>query len=115
MTQAVQHVGVTRSGKAIQVPIFSDEPKPELPAACGLYTLGDHFDAYAVFEYLISRELSRRTSDARALEFYHSMSTAHYSKLDRDWNQAERLDLGLATIFNVLEYGKRLADRVFKD
>ena len=45
MTQAVQHVGVTRSGKAIQVPIFSDEPKPELPPACGLYTPADHFDA----------------------------------------------------------------------
>jgi hypothetical protein len=45
MTQAVQHVGVTRSGKTVQVPIFSDEPKPELPSACGLYTLADHFDA----------------------------------------------------------------------
>ena len=45
MTQAVQHVGVTRSGRAIQVPIFSDEPKSELPSACGLYTLADHFDA----------------------------------------------------------------------
>jgi len=30
MTQAVQHVGVTRSGKTLQVPIFSDEPKPNL-------------------------------------------------------------------------------------
>jgi len=115
MTQAVQHVGVTRSGKAIQVAIFSDEPKPELPPACGLYTLTDHFDAYAVFEYLLSRELSRRTVDARALELYGSMSTAHNSKLDRDWKQAERLDLGLATIFNVLEHGKSLADRVFQD
>ena len=29
MTQAVQHIGVTRSGRAVQVPIFSDEPQPE--------------------------------------------------------------------------------------
>ena len=115
MTQAVQHVGVTRSGKAIQVPTVSDEPQPELPAGCALYTPADHFDAYAVCEYLISRELSRRTVDARALELYESMSTAHNSKLDRDWKQAERLDLGLATIFNVLEHGKSLADRVFQD
>ena len=115
MTQAVQHVGVTRSGKAIQVPIFSDEPKRELPSECGLYTLADHFDAYAVFEYLLSRELSRRTVDARALELYESMCTAHNSKLDRDGKQAERLDLGLATIFDVLEHGKSLTDRVFKD
>ena len=27
MTQAVQHVGFTRSGKAVQVPILSDEPQ----------------------------------------------------------------------------------------
>ena len=45
MTAAVQHVGVTRSGKAIQVPILSDEPKQELPPACALYTPADHFDA----------------------------------------------------------------------
>ena len=115
MTQAVQHVGVTRSGRAVQVPIFSDEPQPELPPACALYTPADHFDAYAVFEYLISRELSRRTVDARMLDLYERMSNAHNSKVNRDWTQVERLALGLVTIFNVLEHGKSLADRVFKD
>jgi hypothetical protein len=55
MTQAVQHVGVTRSGRAVQVPIFGDEPKPELPPACALYTLADHFDDYAVFENFYSQ------------------------------------------------------------
>ena len=115
MVQAAQHVGVTRSGKAIQVLIFGQEKQPELPAACALYTPADYFDAYAVFEYLISRELSRRTVDARALELYENMSAAHNSKLDRDWKQTERLGLGLATIFNVLEHGKSLADSVFQD
>ena len=115
MTQAVQHVGVTRSGKAIQVPIFSDEPKPELPPACGLYTPADHFDAYAVFEYLLSRELSRRPADARARGMYQNMSSCHDLKLDRDWRKAECLAIGLATIFNVLEHGKGLTDRIFKD
>jgi len=115
MTQAVQHVGVTRSGKAIQVAIFSDEPKPELPPACGLYTLADHFDAYAVFEYLLSRELSRRPADARARGMYQNMSSCHDLKLDRDWRKAECLALGLATIFDVLEHGKGLTDRIFKD
>jgi len=115
MTQAVQHVGFTRSGKAIQVPIFSDEPKPELPSACGLYTPADHFDAYAVFEYLLSRELRRRSADAHARRMYQHMSSSHYSKLDKVWRQVERLALGLATIFDVLEHGKGLTDRIFKD
>jgi len=72
-------------------------------------------DAYAVFEYLISRELSRRTVNTRMLDLYERMSNAHNSKVNRDWQQVERLALGLVTIFNVLEHGKTLADRVFKD
>ena len=115
MTHAVQHVGVTRSGKAVQVPIFSDEPKPDLPAACALFTPADHFDAHAVFEYLISRELSRGVTDTRALLRYDQMSTAHKSKLDADWLHAERLALGLATIFAVLDHGKGLTDSIFQD
>ncbi|MCX6107340.1 MAG: hypothetical protein NTY08_16055 [Proteobacteria bacterium] len=115
MTAAVQHVGVTRSGNAIQVPILSDEPKQELPPACALYTPADHFDAYAVFEYLLSRELRRRPAAARARRMYQHMSTSHYSKLAKVWRHAERLALGLATIFDVLEHGKGLADRIFKD
>ena len=115
MTQAVQHVGVTRSGKAIQAPIFSDEQQQELPAACAVYTLADHFDAYAVFEYLISKELSRRPAYTRALRIYEGMSDAHNFKLDAEWRRAERLALGLPTIFDILQHGKGLADRIFKD
>ncbi|MCX6107204.1 MAG: hypothetical protein NTY08_15365 [Proteobacteria bacterium] len=115
MTQASQHVGFTRSGKAVQVPIFSDEPKPVLPPACALFTPADHFDAHAVFEYLISRELSRGATDTRALLTYDQMSTAHKSKLDAEWLQAERLALSLATIFAILDHGKSLADRIFQD
>ena len=115
MTQVVQHVGVTRSGKAVQVPIFRDEQHPELPEACALYTSADHFDAYALFEYLLSRALSRRLPDAREMKMYQDMSFDHRSKLGADWYQAERLALGLATIFDVLEHGKGLADHVFKD
>lgn len=49
------------------------------------------------------------------LDLYERMSNAHNSKVGRDWQQVERLALGLVTIFNVLEHGKSLADRVFKD
>ena len=115
MTQAVHHVGVTRSGRAVQVPIFSDEPKPELPPACALYTPGDHFDAYTVFEYLLSRELSRHPADTRAIDIYQGMSSAHSAKLDDNWRHAERLALGLTTIFDILEHGKGLTYGIFKD
>jgi hypothetical protein len=49
------------------------------------------------------------------LDLYERMSNAHNSKVNRDWKQVERLVLSLVTIFNVLEHGKNLADRVFKD
>ena len=115
MTQVAQHVGVTRSGKAIQALLFSEEKQPELPAACALYTATDYFDAYAVFEYLVSRELRRRTADTRAMDMYQWLSIHHNSMLDDKWRQAERLALGLATIFDILEHGKRLTDGIFKD
>ena len=115
MTQAVHRVGVTRSGKEVQVPIFSDEPKPELPAGCASYTLGDHFDAYSIFEYLLSRELRRRPADTAVMNTYQSISTGHNSRLDQDWHQTERAALGLATIFDVLQHGKGLADGIFQD
>ena len=115
MTQVAQHVGVTRSGKAVQVPIFRDEQQPELPHGCALYTLADHFDSYSIFEYLLSRELRRRPQVTRAMNMYQNMSSAHDSKLDDNWREAECLALGLATIFGVLEHGKGLTDRVFKD
>ena len=115
MTEATQHIGVTRSGKAVQAPVFSDEQQSELPAACSFYTPADHFDAHTVFEYLISRELSRGAMDTRALVTYDRMSSAHKVKLDAGWQQAQRLALGLATIFDVLDHGKGLADRIFQD
>ncbi len=43
------------------------------------------------------------------------MSSAHSSKLDENWRDAERLVLGLATIFDILDHGKGLADGIFKD
>ena len=115
MTQAAQHVGFTRSGKAVQAPVFSDENQTELPAACTSYTPADHFDAYSIFEYLLSRELIRRTADTRAMNMYQSMSSAHSLKLNDNWREAERLALGLPTIFDVLEHGKALTDGIFKD
>ena len=115
MSEAVQHVGVTRSGKAIQAPLFSSEPQSKLPAGCASYTVADYFDAYSVFEYLLSRELSHRAADTGACDIYDRMSFGHRSKLGVSCYQAERLALGLATIFDVLEHGKGLADHIFKD
>lgn len=57
----------------------------------------------------------RRPGDARSKRMYQHMSSSHYSKLEKVWRQAERLALGLATIFDVLEHGKGLTDRIFKD
>ena len=115
MTQAAQHVGVTRSGKSIQAPIFSDEQQIEIPEACESYTMADHFDAYAVFEYLLSRELRRRPANKRAMKTYENMSFGHDSKLRPNWREAECLALGLPPIFAILEHGKSLTDRIFKD
>jgi hypothetical protein len=115
MVEAVQYIGVTRSGKAIQAPIFGDDREINLPAVCASYTPADYFDAHAVFEYLISRELSLRSGDIRALSTYERMSDEHKSKLDINALDAQRLSLGLPTVFDVLEHGKGLADRIFKD
>jgi len=115
MKEATQHVGLTRSGKAVHLLFATDEQPAELPATCSRYAPADHFDAYAVFEYLLSRELRRSPSDTRMVRIYQGLSARHKAKIDDDWRTAERLALGLATIFQVLEHGKALTDRLFHD
>ena len=115
MVEAVQQVGVARSGKAIQSPMFGDENELNLPAASVSYTPADHFDAHAVFEYLISRELGRGSADARALDTYKYMSDEHKLKIGSKAVEVERLALCLPTVFDILEHGKGLADSVFKE
>jgi len=53
--------------------------------------------------------------DTPSLLAYERMSAGYKSQIDAEWLQAERLVLGLATIFHVLDHGKCLADRVFQD
>jgi len=115
MTKALQHVGVTRTGKAVHLPTVTDEQQPDLPAECALYTPAEHFDSYAVFEYLLSRELSRTQADTGVLRMYEGMSFCHRAELGDDRRRAEQSALGLATIFDVIEHGKGLADCIFKD
>jgi len=49
------------------------------------------------------------------VRIYQGLSARHKAKIDDDWRTAERLALGLATIFQVLEHGKALTDRLFHD
>jgi hypothetical protein len=114
--EAIQHIGVTRSGKAVQLPLIDSKMINHgvtLPPVCALYTRADHFDAYAVFEYLVSREIRRQPRAELTLQMYETMSECHRFELTEDQISAERSALALPTIFQVIEHGKSIADHIF--
>lgn len=77
------------------------------------YGPNDHFDAYALFQYLTSRELMTNGDDSPRIAIYDRLAYFHIKKLSEAMLRLQRANLRLTTIFDVIDFGKRLADAVF--
>ena len=111
MITFTQKLGTTRSSKPILQPLNTDtETLTEITVA---YTLGDHFDAYALFQYLLSRELSTLGRDSPRLRVYNAIGNFHSDRLGAKEIGSQMDTLALATIFDVVEFGKSIADSIF--
>lgn len=106
-----QRVGSTRSAKAILQPVNIDDKT--LAALTSEYRPDDHFDAYALFQYLTSRELVTNGEDSPRIVMYDRLAYFHAKKLGEAKLRLQRSSLGLITIFDIIEFGKRRADAVF--
>ena len=106
-----QKIGVTRSLKAILQPINTDADN--LAEITLDFTLADHFDAYALYQYLMARELATVGRDSPRLELYDEVGFFHSNRLGYEEIQSQMEILALATIFEVIEFGKGRADPIF--
>jgi len=111
MPEFEQNLGYTRSLKPIILPVSVDTQT--LVRVTGDYDTDDYFDAYAMFQYLLSRELALLGRDSPRIQLYDAIAAFHSDQLG-DALLMSRMDkLSLATIFDVLDFGKSRANAVF--
>ena len=113
MSNFNQKIGVTRSLKPILQPVTLDPSM--LTDLTSHYKEEDHFDAYTLFEYLLSRELASNGRGSPRIDIYDSFSRFHKDSLTVDLFNYQKQALGLTTIFDVIEFGKSRADAFFVD
>jgi hypothetical protein len=81
----------------------------------GAYTKSDHFDAYALFQFLIVRELGRHGRSSHEITKYRKLGSFHELELSSDEFRTEMQLLSLATIFDVSKHGRGCSDSIFHD
>jgi len=108
-----QRLGTTRSEKAIFL-YFGDDLDAR-PNLISTYTASDHFDAFALLQYLISRQLRRLGRDAEFIRVFDRLAKFHYSSIKPEDFTAEMSTLSITTIFDIAKYGKSCADAIFQD
>ena len=112
MTIPTQTLGITRSSKPILQPSNTDAKT--LNSINSAYNLGDHFDAFAVYQYFISQELATVGRDSPRLKVYDVIGRFHRDRLGKVEIYAQMTELSLATIFDVIKFGQSRADPFFK-
>ena len=112
MINATQKLGATRSSKPIRQTVNTDFDT--LKDITLDYCLDDHFDAYALFQYLLSPEFAKLGRDSSRLKIYDNIANFHREWLEALENTAQKRKLSLTTIFDVIEFGKSRADPIFK-
>jgi hypothetical protein len=111
MTDYAQKLGTSRSSKPILQPVNIDSET--LKDMTSGYELADHFDAYAVYQYLLARELATLGRDSPRIEVYNKVSKFHVDQIGNKELGVHMHALALTTIFDVIEFGKSLADPIF--
>ena len=101
------HYGETRSGKSIGT--LANDDFEVLHNMTKGFTTSDYFDAFALFEYMLQRELSRQNMQAMMTKF-SKYAVFHRSQLTLQSFDEEKSKLGLSTIFHITKHGKNLVD-----
>ena len=113
MSSALQKLGLTRSNKAIYQPIeFDHESFTELTRD---YSKPDRFDAYALCQFLIARELRRHGRASKSIGKYNALGHVHLFTLSKEEFKREMRSLSLTTIFDIAKHGRSRSDHIFHD
>jgi len=69
------------------------------------YTREDHFDAFALFQYLLSREIATVGADSPRTKLYDDLSLFHALTVGDDEVNRQKHSLRLATVFDIVNFG----------
>ena len=112
MKTPTQRFGQTRSGKVICT-YLTDDPTT-VAEAFEDFSNEDDFDAYALFQHLMIREVRRAVETEDRGRF--TMWSAFHEKRLADADKAAQMKaLSLVTSIDVVHYGKRRADHFLVD
>jgi len=112
-SEFAQLVGTTRSSKAICQPLNIDDKT--LATFTGEYLPDDHFDAYCLFQFFLSRELSRIGPESTRAGIYNKISNFHRKAIRREEMRRQKKSLGIATIFDVIKFGNSPSHPILVD
>ena len=107
-----QRFGQTRSGMDICT-YLTDDPTT-VAEAFKDYSSEDDFDAYALFQHLIIREV-RRAGESDENKRFALWSAFHEKRLTDAGKAAQMSALSLVTSIHIVKHGKGRADRFFRD
>ena len=111
MVNSEQKLGITRSARPIFQPVKTNTDI--LQKLTTEYTMEDNFDAYALFQYLLAKELATEGNKSPRLKIYDTISKFHLRRLGKLNLEICKRHLSIATIFDVVEFGKSRADSIF--
>ena len=113
MRSALQRLGLTRGNKVICQPFEIDHES--FAEVTRDYSTSDHFDAYALFQFLIGRELRRHGRASTIIGNYNDLGNFHELELSKVEFTHEMRALSLTTIFDIAKHGRSCSDHIFHD
>ena len=108
-----QRFGETRSGKPICT--YHTEDASARSALLKNFNVDDDFDAFALFQYLLLREVRRRPTNSHDVKRFQSWSDLHAQRIGGAAFSILKVRLFIITSLDLVKYGKRRADRLFRD
>ncbi len=105
--------GETRSGVAICAYDVADPT--EISSLLQDYGDEEHFDAWALFEHFLRRELRHPDYQTNDFVRFQLWSSIHKDAMSSSVRRGQMDALSLANIFALVQYGKSRADHFFRD
>ena len=108
-----QRFGECRRGKPICT--YHTEDVSERAELIKDFNDEDHFDAFALFEHLVRREVRRESAISDHCKRFQSWSDLHRAHISHSAMAALKDGLSIITSLDIVKHGKCRADYLFRD
>ena len=112
MVLVSRHFGETRMGRKIQ--LFYEHDEVYLPDTMRDFSAHNHFDAFALFEFLLIEAYRRAVDDPQEYQQLVEMHEFHGGELSESFIAEEKEKLGIITSIDFCNYGKSRLRAIFQ-